>query len=351
MTPGTDRFVRQTAWIAAALVAVTAGTVAVHESAAPAPPGGPGLKFSHSKHAVEREIACADCHGAVLESKLASDRIVPGHESCQSCHEEQVNNDCAYCHENPDDIRPAAAPVRDLIFSHETHAKTGAIGCETCHGSAEGVEAGTAMAIPAMAACVDCHSTTGKASVECEACHSDFARLLPTDHLASGFMKEHDRPVRVGLLEVDCATCHRESFCQECHTGDQLRGFGSTPGLMAVPGARMPLKDSPDALRLQAAHELNYRYTHAIDARSRIVDCASCHDARAFCAECHEAGGIGGPGRIKPQSHFEAGFVTIGAGTGGGRHAEMGRRDIESCVSCHDVEGKDPSCMLCHQGR
>jgi hypothetical protein len=56
-------------------------------------------------------------------------------------------------------------------------------------------------------------------------------------------------------------------------------------------------------------------------------------------------------GVVKPQSHFEAGFVTIGAGSGGGRHADMGRRDIESCVSCHDVEGKDPSCMLCHSGR
>ncbi len=201
-----------------------------------------------------------------------------------------------------------------------------------------------------MAMCVDCHST-GKAPNECETCHSDFVNLIPGTHLVSGFGKEHDRPVRVGKVDVDCATCHRESFCQECHTGDQLRSFGGTRGLMTAPGARNGLKDSPDALRLQAAHDLNYRSTHSIDARSRIIDCAACHDSRSFCADCHEDGGIITEGKIKPQSHFEAGFVNAGAGSGGGRHAEMGRRDIESCVSCHEVEGKDPTCSLCHSGR
>lgn len=348
MTPGIDRFVSQTLVIAAVLVAVTAGTIASYEPAMPA--GERSVKFSHPKHVAERGIACADCHTAVTESKLSSDRLIPGHESCQTCHEEQVNNDCAYCHTNPDDIRPSVLPARDLVFSHETHAKTGAIACETCHGSPAADAEGAGVRIPEMAMCVDCHST-GKASVECGTCHGDFARLIPADHLVSGFAKEHDRPVRVGAMDVSCATCHRESFCQECHTGDQLRGFGGTRGLMTAPGARMSLKDSPDALRLQSAHDLNYRYTHAVDARARTIDCSTCHDARTFCAECHETGGIVTEGKIKPQSHFEAGFVAIGAGSGGGRHAEMGRRDIESCVSCHDVEGKDPSCMLCHSGR
>lgn len=353
MTPGIDRLLKQTMILAAALVAAMVLGVGLNDSSdtlLASPGGGKGVKFSHGKHVTERGIACADCHTGAAESKFAADNLTPDHVSCQSCHEEQVNNDCAYCHTNPDNIQPSVPPARDLLFSHEHHTANCGISCETCHGGvADDIAAGD-VRFPEMAMCVDCHSK-GRASIECQTCHSDFANLIPLDHLVSGFTKEHDRPVRVGAMEIDCATCHTESSCQECHSGDQLRSFGGTRGLMSVPGARTPMKDSPDALRLQAAHDLNYRFTHSVDARSRVIDCATCHDSKTFCADCHQSGGIVTEGRIKPQSHFEAGFVTIGAASGGGRHAQMGRRDIESCVSCHDVEGKDPSCMLCHSGR
>lgn len=353
MIPGTDRLWKQTLIIAAALVALMAAGVGLDDSSdrlMASPGGGKSVKFSHPKHVGELGIACADCHSGAVKSRSAADNLMPDHASCQSCHEEQVNNDCAYCHTNPDDIRPSVPPARDLVFSHEQHAGARGISCETCHaGVANGDGAGEVRS-PEMATCVDCHSAE-KASNECQTCHNDFARLIPGDHLVSGFTKEHDRPVRVGAMEIDCATCHTESSCQECHSGDQLRSFGSARGLMTVPGARTPMKDSPDALRLQSAHELNYRFTHSVDARSRVIDCAGCHESRSFCADCHQSGGIVAEGRIKPQSHFEAGFVSIGAAGGGGRHAQMGRRDIESCISCHDVEGKDPSCMLCHSER
>ena len=31
-----------------------------------------------------------------------------------------------------------------------------------------------------------------------------------------------------------------------------------------------------------------------------------------------------------------------------GRHASLAKRDIESCVSCHDAQGNDPTCITCH---
>lgn len=357
MTTGFDRFMKQTMILAAGLVTLMVMGVWMNDSSETllaSEGGGKSVKFSHPKHVTELGIACADCHTGAAESKFAADNLIPDHVSCQSCHEEQVNNDCAYCHTNPDNIQPSVPSVRDLLFPHVSHAGTGGISCGTCHGGSDpSDDAGAAPAdvrLPDMAMCVDCHSEK-KASIDCETCHRDFANLIPGNHLVSGFTKEHDRPVRVGAMDVTCATCHTESSCQECHSGDQLRSFGGTRGLMTVPGARTPMKDSPDALRLQAAHDLNYRFTHSVDARSRVIDCATCHESRTFCADCHQSGGILTEGRIKPQSHFEAGFVTIGAASGGGRHAQMGRRDIESCVSCHDVEGKDPSCMLCHSGR
>ena len=38
----------------------------------------------------------------------------------------------------------------------------------------------------------------------------------------------------------------------------------------------------------------------------------------------------------------------IGVGSGGGDHARLARRDIERCAACHDVQGADPNCILCH---
>jgi hypothetical protein len=73
----------------------------------------------------------------------------------------------------------------------------------------------------------------------------------------------------------------------------------------------------------------------------------SCHSEQTFCSQCHEAGS-GVAGMFKPTWHSTAGFTTAGVGSGGGLHADMARRDIESCVSCHDVQGADPVCITCH---
>jgi hypothetical protein len=40
--------------------------------------------------------------------------------------------------------------------------------------------------------------------------------------------------------------------------------------------------------------------------------------------------------------------VTLSVGSGGGDHATLAKRDIESCASCHDAEGADPVCITCH---
>ena len=30
------------------------------------------------------------------------------------------------------------------------------------------------------------------------------------------------------------------------------------------------------------------------------------------------------------------------------QHDELAKRDIENCAACHDVQGADPNCILCH---
>jgi len=310
----------------------------------------PYLKFSHKAHVQERGVACEDCHTTATSSKLSSDNLLGDHASCQTCHEEQVSNTCGYCHTDPNNIVPIPPVERELIFSHEQHVSQ-SIPCQTCHVGLENVELTSAQNMPAMTQCITCH-TDKKVSTNCETCHTNFTSLVPDDHLVADFRKSHKEMTRVAMMDVSCATCHAsESFCQDCHTGAELSGFGLKRDLMTNPSARSSTKDSPKQLRLQQVHALNYRFTHGVDAKSRSTDCASCHEAKAFCVTCHQAGGNVTQIKIKPENHKVAGFTTIGKGSGGGMHAELARRDIESCVSCHDVQGNDPTCFTCHTER
>jgi hypothetical protein len=127
----------------------------------------------------------------------------------------------------------------------------------------------------------------------------------------------------------------------------ELKQFG-VRDLMSEPDPRRATKDDPDQTILQNVHTLNYRFSHGVDARARQAECSTCHEVQNFCVECHQAGGNINQVKFKPASHNVAGFTTLGAGTGGGLHAEEAKRDMESCIGCHDVEGQDPTCLTCH---
>lgn len=304
------------------------------------------LKFSHSKHVKDAGMACADCHTAAPASQKAADVLRAGHDQCKSCHEEQLGSSCGTCHVNPDDIQPVQAVQRALYFSHQQHLGQKDVECATCHaGIADAALAGPEH-MPPMETCVTCHNGAG-ATAACEACHVTMAGLVPKDHLAADFRRDHKRLTRLGSMESTCAVCHEESFCADCHEARGLLSIGVT-GLMTDPAPRGSAHDGAKPMALQMVHSLNYRYTHGLDAKSRQSDCYSCHSSRDFCAECHTAGGLIDPSGVKPAWHMGAGFTTLGVGSGGGRHAEFARRDIESCVSCHDVRGGDATCIQCH---
>lgn len=305
------------------------------------------LKFSHTFHVKEQGIACEDCHTNAKTSTVSSDNLRGNHQSCQSCHEEQLNSTCQFCHIDADNIVPIPQPKRELVFSHELHTTTLNIECMTCHTGIDTVTYATKANMPTMSSCMECHQTR-KVSTNCETCHTNFTSLVPDDHLVADFKRTHKEVARVGMMDVSCATCHTESFCQDCHTGTELLHLGFGRELWTEPSPRTSTNDSPKQLRLQQVHSLNYRFTHGIDAKSKLTDCATCHERQSFCVECHETGGNINQMKFKPASHNVGRFTTIGKGSGGGKHAELAKRDIESCASCHDVQGFDPTCMICH---
>ncbi len=304
------------------------------------------VKFSHRKHVQDFGMDCLMCHPAAKESRLASDPLNGGHDQCQTCHEEQIGGDCGYCHTNPDNIEPRQPAAREIFFSHAEHVAMEGVDCRTCHSGVENAEQLGDIHLPGMETCTTCHNDR-KATGACENCHQNFVTLLPQDHQRSDFIRNHRDVARLGGLMMECQTCHTEGFCQQCHQASGLKAF-TGKDLTTEPSPKTSTKDSPRQMILQSVHELNYRFTHGVDARARQAECVSCHELQNFCVQCHTAGGFVTQGLFKPASHMVAGFTTLGPGSGGGLHAVEARRDIESCVSCHDVEGQDPVCLTCH---
>jgi hypothetical protein len=335
--------------LCAILVGALVTAVAHKESAPMAWPEHQGprqLKFSHQFHLDDVGLACEDCHEAAT-SALAEDNLRSTHDNCMACHEDQLNEECGYCHTDPDNPGAVVPSPRHIIFSHEEHLQMEDAACETCHQGLDQAEGAGPENMPVMETCNTCHDAS-EATNACEACHVSFTNLIPSGHLVGNFAREHKRLSRIGALDVDCATCHDQNFCADCHAAGGLVQFGGQGRLTTDPSPRASPSDSPDQMMLTMAHDLNYRFTHGIDARNRTADCYNCHVVQEFCGECHMPGENMDAPSFRPVWHNGGGFVTQGRGSGGGRHAENARRDIESCVSCHDVQGMDPTCITCH---
>ena len=303
------------------------------------------LKFSHKLHIEGASVACENCHPAA-NSTRPSDALRPTHDNCTSCHEEQLGGECGFCHVDPENIQAAPVVERELVFSHKAHLAMKNVECTTCHKGLDGVEFASAANMPSMETCATCHNER-QATNQCEACHTNLHALVPPDHLEAGFRKSHRELTRLGALETNCSTCHTQSFCAECHDGAALMRFGKG-AWMADPTPRVFPGNRSGTQTIQMVHDLNYRFTHGIDAKSKSSECYTCHSAQEFCSECHETGDNITAHGAKPAWHLGAGFTTLGVGSGGGRHAQLARRDIESCVACHDAQGGDPVCITCH---
>ena len=306
------------------------------------------VKFSHQFHVSEAGIACADCHTDAAKSTKSSDNLFAKMEACKSCHEEPMKNNCTYCHLSADSTAYSASPnpVRELMFSHQQHVDDQKVKCETCHSVLDKAGASTGELVPAMSTCSSCHDDK-KATSACEKCHTNFASLRPSEHNRTNFVHEHKRLARLG--DARCGVCHSQETCIDCHNGSDLIKV-NVPGrdLTSQQSPRLTANDRGEGMRLIKVHDLNFRFTHGIAAKGKFTECQTCHSDEKFCTTCHEAGGNVNQGAFKPASHLLAGFTTLGVGSGGGEHARLAKRDIESCAACHSPEGADPVCITCH---
>lgn len=318
------------------------------------------IEFSHAKHKDAAE--CATCHTAE-SSTDARDNLLPKAEVCASCHEaSDVRN---YWHLSEDaDLGTATLPAEDrnLYFSHADHTKNGRMKCESCHGA---ILANDGSGIPHMETCYECHNNGDKiapikkhagdematvsATNQCEACHVSLAGMMPANHRRSNFRQFHGKLAGEGDADRECAVCHSTNFCQECHTPTNDVPSGSkTDRFYLDSHPRAEKMDDGRLLTLQTAHNLTYRYTHGFDARAQSSRCATCHEVESFCTTCHENGYDANGVRVVPQSHQLAGFVSLTGGKALNRHAKLASMDLESCATCHNVDGHDAVCAPCH---
>lgn len=301
------------------LVAVSAAFLVVHAQESSHP-------FSHKLHEEELGLACVDCHSQVRTSTEAADNLNPDVQACVDCHDAEI-------------VPPSwPTPEREYRFSHQYHVDALDLTCDRCHAQHDAME-------PTMATCMACHNGTAAARA-CEACHTvGRIELMPDTH-RPGWSQEHGRQARIS--DSSCLPCHALSDCHECHDGGMLTELAGSSAHRQ--SSFVPELEGSQGMILRRVHSLNYRFLHALEARSKGSDCIVCHDVDTghFCAECHN------PGRnpdIRPVWHGGANWGTLAVGSGGGRHAEQARRDMENCVACHDVQSEDPICLLCHMDR
>jgi hypothetical protein len=303
------------------------------------------IKFSHKQHLADVGAECNMCHPTAQTSENSNEMMMPKHEECGTCHSTEIEENCQYCHAEPEVYVAFAAPEREVRFSHKQHVETNKLECSVCHAGIEASEKPSLAFLPVMATCNTCHNDV-KVTNACESCHTRPENLLPISHELLGWAREHKRYVRLQGLSNDCAVCHTDNFCQACHaevTTQFTRGE-----LNRSVAENRPSPDGRQLLVKPRVHDLNFVFSHAIDMRAKQSDCQSCHNSQTFCVDCHARNQDAGFPAPFPASHSAADFVRLGPGSGGGQHAVLARRDMESCVSCHDVEGRDPVCVTCH---
>ncbi len=237
-----------------------------------------------------------------------------------------------------------AIPAVAITFDHETHLEILAdMSCATCH-----VE-GTETIVPDTAVCLECHEQEFLKEIE-----------FPGLKTHGPVWALNHRPF-AKMSDFDCAACHQQVDCLQCHKSRPADEFGEWGNNMIN------------------VHRSDFHITHPIAARTDPQLCSSCHEAR-FCSDCHNdfrAGRSSGPSHRRtfdlgltmgvaahPEIEGSAGIpidVTANCDachtpgsvapdfhTWAGDHKREARKNLATCQACHpdgDV------CLRCHSDR
>lgn len=234
------------------------------------------------------------------------------------------------------------APLWAADFDHQAHVEEYAADadCSTCH-----VE-GAKSIVPQKSVCAECHDAEMIADVSLPATKTH-GPVWPLNH------SEQAKGV-----SANCASCHEQDFCLECHAS----GFANEQGDFSN--------------NMINVHRSDFSVSHPIAARADMQRCNACHEPR-FCDECHEtwrfrSGDIGSPSHRRT---FDLGIAnadidvihqglslsnntltcdTCHAGASMDfhswsiGHAREARRSLATCQACHP---DGDTCLKCHSAK
>lgn len=162
--------------------------------------------------------------------------------------------------------------------------------------------------------------------------HKEYASTPIADcnscHKGEGVAPNHDADwvrghrVLASKAGSNCAQCHVQQFCLDCHKGG---------GIDARLSTRTYRRDY-----VPQSHRTDFIMIHPIKALDNPQTCTRCHEP-SYCNECH--------------SKYPKGSLRIKSHLGGqsfiwnSEHATEARRNLQSCQTCHP-EGD--VCIKCH---
>ena len=203
--------------------------------------------------------------------------------------------------------------------------------CSTCH-VADATEI-----VPSRDVCLECH--------DCDFTNTVTFPGLKTHGPVWALEHRFDAKAKA----IDCASCHEQEFCLECHKS----GFADEQGSFSN--------------AMINVHRSDFHVTHPIAARTNPQLCESCHE-NGFCVDCHNRFA---PEDLAIQSHRRgwsdlsvsgaphSSFAPDSCGSchpdsvlpaheWSSNHAREARKDLVTCQACHpdgDV------CLKCHSAK
>ena len=272
------------------------------------------LLFSHKAH-VDRNIGCAQCHGAVDKLELATRDQLPRMPGCFTCHQMpdsasrgEAKSACDTCH-----IRGDRGTLIKTMFASGTLLPPRWL--HNSEHTPDFIERHKAVAADDSQFCANCHKEDF-----CTDCHD--GRVRPRSIHPSDYLNMHAIEARMETQK--CRSCHEEqSFCLNCHMRVGI-SESSPPADKQVARFHPPKSIWSDP-PTKPGH-------HAFEAERNLNQCVSCHTERD-CIACHGALGVGAG--FDPHTN---GFVR-GCAT-------QFRRNPRPCYTCHEPsDGVLTQCM------
>lgn len=222
-------------------------------------------------------------------------------------------------------------PLWATDFDHAVHlAKVSDARCATCHGDKP------EQIMPSTKACLGCHDQA----------FVDQARFPALQTHGPLWSFQHRPAAKAGA--ADCAACHAQDFCLECHKAGRADEMGQLGN------------------RMTNVHRSEFNVSHPIAARTNPQLCTSCHE-KDFCVECHEQfapadlavashrrgftdGTLGGDHALFTEQQCQSCHINsvLPSHEWSNQHAREARKNLATCQTCHP-EGD--VCLKCHSAR